>query len=147
MSERLARVVAPLRDDDPLRLATYGEADWERLLLAAREETQATCAFVIDGRGLLVASAGDPPPEAERLGLAVLASLDEADRIRLPDCEAESLTLGGGERWTTGIRVRRAGPDSLVLVLVGPCAVQDRALLGTLRRTFARLGEARAPRA
>jgi hypothetical protein len=85
-----------------------------------REALSADAAFLIDERGLLVASVGSvPAPEAEGMGARLVFTFDQADAMRRGSDRARAITVEFGSSWLTGWRFPLEG-IVLTLGIVSP---------------------------
>lgn len=102
------------------------EGGWDTLLGWIRSFAEAESAFLIDVRGLLVASAGSVDKDrAEGMGARIVVSMEHADRMADQSARSRSLVIDFGERVVTALRVVLPDGQDLVLCVLAPVALPD----------------------
>jgi len=98
-----------------------GTIPWDRLLAWARRLTGAEAVFVIDEHGLVIAVHGEMRmEELERIGVRLLAALDQARRIEVDQPSIPSVNVPFGDRWLSGLSAAGAGGSHAILGVLGP---------------------------
>lgn len=98
----------------------FGSGRWERLLDRVAAMTSARAAFLMDPRGLVVASRGPlPADELEGTGSRLLIMFEQADRMGTEPARSVAVELG--VETLTGLRPSAvAGAEVLTLGVLGP---------------------------
>jgi len=91
-------------------------ADWSALLGWIRAMCSADAAFLIDRRGLLVASSGDIASDrAEGMGARLVLAFEHADRMEDASQRSRSMVIDFGSGVLTGIRIPLPEGETLFL--------------------------------
>lgn len=123
-AERFAlapREAAP-REPPPL----FGPALWNSMLdecLSASGEG-AEVAFVTDDNGLVVAVRGEMDPTLiQGIGARLVIAFEQASQMAEMGSASRSLAIEFGERWLTGIRIRRGEGQVFTVGVLGKSVV------------------------
>lgn len=110
------------------------DASWNQLLHWSLGAKQATSSFILDGRGLLVASSGDVSEmQAAEVGAHLTVAFERTGRMRPLGSAAESFSIQFADCWITGFHVRLSKPRSLTMAILGPEPVRGEARLAIRR--------------
>ncbi len=102
--------------------------DWASLLAWVRLACSALEVFLIDGRGLLVASSGDISKErAESMGARLVLAFEQADRMEESASQSRSIVIDFGDVVLTGIRIPLPEGGTLVVGIAGKELPQNEA--------------------
>jgi hypothetical protein len=120
----------------PSSAEMMGSSGWGRMLEWCAEALGAKAAFVVDSRGLGIASSGDlAPQQIEETGARLMAAFEQADKLTpaLGSALSVSIELDSQESgWLVGIQVEAEEDEKLVVGLM-----LDRPLSRSARQKIA----------
>lgn len=114
---------------------------WGSLLEVCMEITSADAAFILDDRGLLLASVGTvDADEATDVGSRIIEAMDQLGRARTLGDDVESLSVMYAPRkvWLTGMRIAGRADDSYTIGVVGALPLVKR-MRQAIREAFEKL--------
>ncbi|MCA9620994.1 MAG: hypothetical protein KC731_18355 [Myxococcales bacterium] len=120
--------MAELGEDVPWSDEMAGSEGWGKILEWCVDAVAADCAFVVDDRGLVIASRGNLPNDVvDETGARHLMAFEHTDRMQ-PDHPSQSITVELGQGWLSGVRVGAEDGERLTI------AVQAALPLSTVAR-------------
>ncbi len=122
----------------PSSAEMMGSAGWGRMLEWCADALRADSAFIVDARGLGIASSGNlPQEEIDETGARLMAAFEQADQFTPTLGSALSVSVelesgSDGSRWLVGIQVPSSEGERLVIGIV-----LDRPLSASARQKIA----------
>lgn len=102
----------------------FGPGLWNRMLDQCLAAAGAELAFVVDEDGLVVASRGvSDPSVSEGIGARLVVAFEQAAQMAEVGATSQSIAIEFGERWLTGIRMRRGEAHVFTVGVLGPVVV------------------------
>lgn len=98
----------------------FGPALWNVMLDECMAAAQAELAFVTDDNGLVVASRGDMDTSlVQGIGARLIIAFEQAAQMAEMGAASQSLAIEFGERWLTGLRIRRGESQVFTIGVLG----------------------------
>ena len=124
---------AELHASVPWGAEMEGSSGWTKLLEWMRGELSSDAAFIVDRRGLVIASAGELSTMGlEETGARLVIAFEQGEQMLVSMGVPLSVTIELQEGWIVGIRIPAGDDEFLVAGIVGPQPLSRRARAGLL---------------
>lgn len=102
----------------------FGPALWNDMLDECLAAAHAELAFVTDDNGLVVASRGEMDTAlVQGIGARLIIAFEQAAQMAEMGTTSQSLAIEFGERWLTGLRIKRGDSQVFTIGVLGRSVV------------------------
>lgn len=110
--------------EKPAPQEQFGPALWNRMLDQCLKSAAAELAFVVDEDGLVVAWRGAADSSiSEGIGARLVIAFEQAAQMTDVGSTSQSIAIEFGDRWLTGIRIRRKDNHVFTVGVLSPSVV------------------------